>query len=49
MIRPMFLCLVLVCGAGAAFAQEPACKIDASLVNISKDAGGGVQGKSPIR
>jgi hypothetical protein len=43
MIGRIVLCLALICGAGAASAQEPACtlyKVNTSLLNISKDAGG---------
>jgi hypothetical protein len=43
MIRRMVLCLALVSAAGAASAQGPACtlyKVNTSLLNISKDAGG---------
>jgi hypothetical protein len=43
MIGRIVLCLALVCGAGSALAQEPACtlyKVNTSLLNISKDAGG---------
>jgi hypothetical protein len=43
MIGRIVLCLALVCGVGAASAQEPACtlyKVNTSLLNISKDAGG---------
>ena len=43
MIGRMVFCLALVCGAGAASAQEPACtlyKVNTSMLNVSKDAGG---------
>ena len=43
MIGRMIFCLVLVCGAGAASAQEPACRlytVNTSMLNISKDPGG---------
>jgi tetratricopeptide (TPR) repeat protein len=42
MIGRMVLCLALLSGAGAASAQEPACKlykVNTSLLSISKDAG----------
>ena len=43
MIGRMVFCLALVCGAGAASAQESNCtlyKVNTSMLNVSKDAGG---------
>ena len=43
MIRRIVLSLALVCGAGAASAQEQHCtlyKVNTSMLNVSKDAGG---------
>ena len=43
MIGRMVFCLSLVCGAGAASAQESNCtlyKVNTSMLNVSKDAGG---------
>lgn len=45
MIGRIVLCLVLVCGAGAASAQEPPCtlyKVNTSQLIVSKDAGGNI-------
>jgi hypothetical protein len=45
MIRRIILSLGLVCAAGAASAQEPACtlyKVNTSMLNVSKDAGGDI-------
>jgi hypothetical protein len=45
MIRRVILSLALVCAAGAASAQEPACtlyKVNTSMLNVSKDAGGDI-------
>ena len=43
MIGRMVFCLALVCGAGIASAQESNCtlyKVNTSMLNVSKDAGG---------
>jgi hypothetical protein len=45
MIGRMVLSLALVCAAGAASAQEAACtlyKVNTSMLNVSKDAGGDI-------
>jgi hypothetical protein len=45
MIRRIVLCLAFVCGAEAALAQDANCtlyKVDTSMLNISKDPGGGI-------
>lgn len=45
MIGRIVLCLALVCGAGAASAQEPPCtlyKVNTSQLIVSKDAGGNI-------
>lgn len=45
MIGRIVLCLALVCGAGAASAQDPSCtlyKVNTSQLIVSKDAGGNI-------
>jgi hypothetical protein len=45
MIGRIVLCLALILGAGAASAQDANCtlyKVDTSMLNISKDPGGGI-------
>jgi hypothetical protein len=45
MIGRIVFCLALICSAGSALAQEPACtfyKVNTSLLNISKEAGGDI-------
>jgi hypothetical protein len=45
MIGRIVFCLALICGAGSALAQDAACtfyKVNTSLLNISKEAGGDI-------